>query len=94
MVNLCLVNTIHNLITYVSQPICSFRDLDMSQDDHLKDIKEGVVDKIQEIFEQSKIELSKVQCDEHGQALKNLEFDRANGRFKFDTCCPNGEALV
>lgn len=37
----------------------------MSQDDHLKDIKEGVVDKIQEIFEQSKIELSKVQCDEH-----------------------------
>lgn len=66
----------------------------MSNDDHMKDIKEGVVDKIQEIFEQSKVELEKVQCPEHGKALLNLEFDRANGRFKFDTCCPVGEKLV
>lgn len=66
----------------------------MSDDDQINDIKEGVVDKIQEIFEQSKKELQKVECPEHGQALKNFEFDRANGRFKFDTCCKDGEALV
>jgi hypothetical protein len=66
----------------------------MSQDDHFNDIKEGVVDKIQQIFEESKAKLSEVQCPTHGQALKNFEFDRANGRFKFDTCCEEGEALV
>lgn len=58
------------------------------------DIKEGVIDKIQEIFESSKLELKKVVCPEHGVALKDLEFDRANGRFKFDTCCPKGNKLV
>lgn len=66
----------------------------MSKDDYGSDIKEGVIDKIQEIFEMSKKELEKVQCPEHGQALKDLQFDRANGRFKIDTCCDAGEALV
>ncbi len=59
-----------------------------------EDIKEGVIDKIQEIFESSKIELKKVVCPDHGVALNDLEFDRANGRFKFDTCCPEGNKLV
>jgi hypothetical protein len=63
-------------------------------DDYESNIKEGVIDKIQEIVEMSKKELSKVQCPIHGQALKDLHFDRANGRFKFDTCCEKGEALV
>lgn len=66
----------------------------MSQDDHFMDIKNGVVNKIQEIFEQSKIELVKVQCGLHGQALKSLDFDRVKGRFNFETCCPEGEILV
>lgn len=66
----------------------------MSDEQYKDDIKEGVIDKIQEIVEMSKKELEKVQCPEHGQALKDLQFDRANGRFKFNTCCKNGEALV
>lgn len=66
----------------------------MSNDYDENDIKEGVIDKVQEIVEMSKKELMKVQCPEHGQALKELHFDRANGRFKFDTCCKKGEALV
>jgi hypothetical protein len=59
-----------------------------------ENIKKGVVDKIQEIFEESKKELSKVQCPTHGQALLDLQFDRSCGRFKFETCCPEGEALI
>ena len=66
----------------------------MDNDKYQNEIEEGVIDKIQEIFEQSKIKLQKVQCPVHGQALKDLQFDRANGRFKFDTCCEQGEALV
>ncbi|MCO4793178.1 MAG: hypothetical protein KC493_05685 [Bacteriovoracaceae bacterium] len=66
----------------------------MSNDDYGDDIKEGMVDKIQEIFDKSKLEMEKIQCPEHGQALKNFEFDRTNGRFKIDTCCPDGEKLV
>lgn len=66
----------------------------MSDEEYKDNIKEGVIDKIQEIFDMSKKELEKVQCPEHGQALKDLQFDRTNGRFKFDTCCPEGESLV
>ena len=66
----------------------------MSKNNEEEGIKEGVIDKIQEIFESSKAELQKVNCPEHGVALKDLEFDRANGRFKFDTCCPEGNKLV
>jgi ssDNA-binding Zn-finger/Zn-ribbon topoisomerase 1 len=66
----------------------------MSKEEYDANIKEGVVDKIQEIFEKSKVQLQKVQCPEHGQALKELEFDRGNGRFKFDTCCVEGNKLV
>ncbi|WP_127716843.1 hypothetical protein [Halobacteriovorax sp. HLS] len=57
-------------------------------------IKEAVIDKVQEMFELAKKELQKVECPEHGKALNSLEFDRANGRFKIDTCCPVGENLV
>lgn len=63
-------------------------------DDYDKDIKKGVVDKIQEIFEKSKIELKKIKCPIHGQALINVDFNREVGRFKFDTCCQEGETLV
>jgi hypothetical protein len=57
-------------------------------------IKEAVIDKVQEIYEQAKKQLDTVQCPEHGKALKTLEFDRANGRFKIETCCDQGEKLV
>lgn len=57
-------------------------------------IKEAVIDKVQEMFELAKKELQKVSCPEHGKALKSLEFDRTNGRFKIDTCCSVGENLV
>lgn len=66
----------------------------MNEKEYETDIREGIIDKIQMIFEQSKIELQKVQCETHGQALKDLQFDRANGRFKFDTCCSKGNDLV
>ncbi len=57
-------------------------------------LKEGIVDMIQLVFERSKEELLKVECPEHGKALKTLDFDRDSGRFKIDTCCEQGEALV
>ncbi|MGB0454736.1 MAG: hypothetical protein ACPGJV_13590 [Bacteriovoracaceae bacterium] len=66
----------------------------MSQDDQVGQIKEGLIDKVQEIFEMSKRELQKVQCEEHGQALLDMKFDRTNGRFQFDTCCEKGEELI
>lgn len=58
------------------------------------DVKEAVIDHVQQIYEQAKVELEKVQCPEHGQALKKLDFDRANGRFAIETCCDQGEKLV
>lgn len=57
-------------------------------------IEEAVIDHVQRIYEQAKAELSKVKCEEHGQALLKLDFDRANGRFKIETCCDKGETLV
>ncbi len=57
-------------------------------------IKEAVIDKVQQIYEQAKKDLENVQCPEHGKALKALDFDRANGRFKIETCCDQGEKLV
>ncbi len=63
-------------------------------DEHQDALKEGIVDMIQMVYEKSKEELSKVECPEHGQALKTLDFDRASGRFKIDTCCDVGERLV
>lgn len=57
-------------------------------------IKDAIVDHIQEIVDKSRLELQKVQCPEHGQALKKLDFDRAQGRFKIETCCQQGEELV
>ena len=58
------------------------------------DVKEAVIDHVQQIYEQAKKELEKVQCPQHGQALKKLDFDRANGRFGIETCCEEGEKLV
>ena len=58
------------------------------------DVKEAVIDKVQEMYEQAKKELEKAQCPEHGKALKELSFDRSNGRFKIETCCDNGEKPV
>ena len=66
----------------------------MTKNVNENDIREGVIDKIQEIFEASKVKLQEVQCPVHGTALKDLQFDRANGRFKFDTCCDEGYKLV
>lgn len=57
-------------------------------------IKEAVIDKVQQIYEDAKKKLDTVQCPDHGKALKTLEFDRANGRFKIETCCDKGENLV
>ncbi|MCK5883721.1 MAG: hypothetical protein KAG61_08535 [Bacteriovoracaceae bacterium] len=58
------------------------------------DVKDAVIDHVQQIYEQAKVELSKVQCPEHGKALQKLDFDRANGRFAIETCCDHGETLV
>lgn len=63
----------------------------MSQEDQIKD---AVIDQVQKIYEQAKVELEKVQCPVHGQALKKLEFDRSAGRFQIATCCNLGEKLV
>ncbi len=62
--------------------------------DESEAIEGAVIDKVQEIVERSKRELEKIQCPEHGQALKKLDFDRANGRFVIETCCATGETLV
>jgi len=67
---------------------------DEMNDINKSDIKEGIIDKIQEIFESSKIKLELVTCPHHGKALKDLQFDRVNGRFKFETCCDQGNKLV
>ena len=59
-----------------------------------EDIKEAVIDHVQKIVEKAREQLLEVQCPQHGQALKRLDFDRANGRFKIETCCDEGEKLV
>ncbi len=58
------------------------------------DVKEAVIDHVQKVYELAKVELEKVQCPQHGQALKKLDFDRTNGRFKIETCCAQGESIV
>lgn len=62
--------------------------------DDQKEIKEGIIDKVQEVVEKAKEQLKNVQCPEHGQALKRLDFNREEGRFKIETCCDDGEKLV
>jgi hypothetical protein len=59
-----------------------------------EDIKEAVIDHIELIVSKAKEKLLTVQCPEHGQALKKLDFDRDHGRFKIETCCDEGEKLV
>lgn len=62
--------------------------------DEQKKIEEGIIDKIQEVVEKAKEQLLLVQCPQHGQALKKLDFNREQGRFKIETCCDEGERLV
>ena len=62
--------------------------------DESDQIREGVIDKVEEMFKMAKAELEKVQCPIHGQALKKLEFNRSIGRFDIETCCDEGEKLV
>lgn len=59
-----------------------------------KKIEEGVIDKVQEVVDKAREQLNQVQCPEHGQALKKLDFMRDQGRFKIETCCEEGEKLV
>jgi hypothetical protein len=59
-----------------------------------KMIENAVVDHVQKIVDHAKSELEKIECPKHGQALQKLEFDKANGRFKIETCCSDGEGLV
>jgi len=58
------------------------------------EVKEAVIDKVQEMFEQAKSELEKINCPTHGKALKKLEFNRSIGRFDIETCCDQGDKLV
>ena len=59
-----------------------------------KNIEDGVIDKLEEVVDKAKKELMTIQCPEHGQALKKLDFKRDEGRFKIETCCEEGEKLV
>jgi hypothetical protein len=59
-----------------------------------EEVKEAVIDKVQEMFEKAKSELEKVLCPTHGVALKKLEFNRNEGRFNIETCCDEGDKLV
>jgi ssDNA-binding Zn-finger/Zn-ribbon topoisomerase 1 len=59
-----------------------------------KKIEDGVIDKLEEVVDKARKELMTVQCPEHGQALKKLDFKRDEGRFQIETCCENGEKLV
>lgn len=62
--------------------------------DDQKKIEEGVIDKVQEVVDKAREELKQVECPEHGLALKKLDFNRDQGRFKIETCCDEGEKLV
>lgn len=57
-------------------------------------IKEAVIDHLQEVVDQARAKLELIQCPEHGQALKKLEMVRAEGRFDIKCCCDIGEKLV
>ena len=58
------------------------------------DVTGAVKDQVENVFDRAKEQLLKIQCSEHGQALKTLDFDKSNGRFKIETCCSAGEALI
>lgn len=66
----------------------------MSNENEEGEIKEAVIDHLQEVVDQSRETLLKVNCPEHGTALKKLDMVRAEGRFVIECCCPAGEALV
>ena len=65
-----------------------------NNDDQGSVIQDAVIDQVQSVFERAKEELEKIQCPNHGPALKKLEFDRSSGRFKIETCCDDGEKLI
>lgn len=57
-------------------------------------IKDAVIDKVQLIVDESRKKLETINCSEHGQALKKLDFDRTSGRFKIESCCDIGDKLL
>jgi hypothetical protein len=71
-----------------------FGALMTKNEDEANQIQDAVIDHVQKIYEQAKVELEKVQCPVHGTALKKLDFDRSCGRFNIETCCDQGENLV
>ena len=58
------------------------------------EIKEAVIDQLQQVIDSARETLKTIQCKEHGTALIKLDFLRSEGRFKIDCCCSKGEALV
>tara|TARA_Y100000590_G_scaffold263893_1_gene296309 strand:+ start:159216 stop:159440 length:225 start_codon:yes stop_codon:yes gene_type:complete len=57
-------------------------------------IKDAVIDHLQEVVNQAKAKLELINCPEHGKALQNLELIRDAGRFDIKCCCDAGEKLV
>lgn len=58
------------------------------------DIKEAVIDQLEEVVNKAREELSVIKCSDHGTALLKLDMIRAEGRFDIKCCCDKGEALV
>lgn len=58
------------------------------------EIKDAVIDHLQEVINNARESLKSIKCETHGIALKKLDFLRSEGRFKIDCCCPEGEKLV
>jgi hypothetical protein len=58
------------------------------------DIKDAVIDQLEEVVNKAREDLKAVMCTEHGQALKTLKMIREEGRFDIKCCCDKGEALV
>ncbi len=57
-------------------------------------IKDAVIDHLQEVVNQAKEKLELINCPEHGKALKTLDLIRDEGRFDIKCCCDAGEKLV
>lgn len=57
-------------------------------------IKDAVIDQLEEVVKKARADLSQVLCVEHGVALLKLDMIRAEGRFDIKCCCDKGEALV
>ncbi len=66
----------------------------MKSDEQQNMIKSAVIAQVEQVIERSKKQLEAIQCPEHGQALKKLEFNNETVRFNIETCCAQGELLV